>query len=165
MKFLTYNREKAVNYAVKWAYGRNLAYVDFENMGGDCTNFVSQCIYAGTGVMNYTKTFGWYYNSINDRSPAWSSAKYLNKFLLENKGAGPYGELISLNKIMLGDIIQLVNANGEMYHSLIVTKIYGEPSLFTIFVTAHSFDSKNRAFSSYNFASYNAIHILGARQW
>lgn len=47
-----YNREAAVKYAVEWAYRRNQEYYDFEQIGGDCTNFVSQCILAGTGVMN-----------------------------------------------------------------------------------------------------------------
>ena len=55
-----YDREKAVAYAHKWAYGRNPAYGDFSEMGGDCTNFVSQCLHAGGAPMNYTPTFGWF---------------------------------------------------------------------------------------------------------
>ncbi|MBP3352092.1 MAG: amidase domain-containing protein [Lachnospiraceae bacterium] len=53
MREITYNRTAAVYYARKWALGRNPAYYDFEEVGGDCTNFASQCIYAGAGVMNY----------------------------------------------------------------------------------------------------------------
>lgn len=30
--------------------------------------------------MNYTKNTGWYYNSINDRSPSWSGVEFLYKF-------------------------------------------------------------------------------------
>ena len=56
-----YNRERAVEYAHKWAFSRNPRYYDFQNIGGDCTNFASQVIYAGCGEMNYTPTFGWYY--------------------------------------------------------------------------------------------------------
>ena len=48
MQEIPYNREVAVAYARRWALGRNIAYYDFENIGGDCTNFASQCIYAGT---------------------------------------------------------------------------------------------------------------------
>lgn len=48
-----YDREKAVAYAHKWAYGRNPAYADFSAMGGDCTNFLSQCLHAG-GLPWYT---------------------------------------------------------------------------------------------------------------
>ena len=41
MKIIEYNRQKAVDYALKWALSRNPSYADFENMGGDCTKLVS----------------------------------------------------------------------------------------------------------------------------
>ena len=50
-----YNREKAIVYAQKWAYARNPNYYNFDHVGGDCTSFISQCLYAGTGVMNYNR--------------------------------------------------------------------------------------------------------------
>ena len=71
---LPYDREAAVFYARKWAYARNPRYYNFDDLGGDCTNFASQCIYAGCGVMNFTPTFGWYYIDINQRSPSWTGA-------------------------------------------------------------------------------------------
>ena len=40
-------------YANKWAFSRNPKYYNFDNIGGDCTSFVSQCILAGSNVMNY----------------------------------------------------------------------------------------------------------------
>ena len=46
--FENYNRAAAVLYAHKWAYGRNPRFYDYENLGGDCTNFASQCIYAAS---------------------------------------------------------------------------------------------------------------------
>ena len=54
MTTVSYNREKAVSYAEKWAFSRNPRYMSFDGIGGDCTSFVSQCLYAGSGVMNYT---------------------------------------------------------------------------------------------------------------
>ena len=54
-----YDRNAAVRYARRWAYGRNPAFYDYEHIGGDCTNFASQCVYAGSGVMNFTKDLGW----------------------------------------------------------------------------------------------------------
>ena len=50
MRQLPYDRQKAVAYARRWALGRNPAYFDFQDLGGDCTNFASQCLYAGAGV-------------------------------------------------------------------------------------------------------------------
>lgn len=48
-----YNRELAINYAKEWAYKRNPNYYNFDAVSGDCTSFVSQCLYAGCQVMNY----------------------------------------------------------------------------------------------------------------
>lgn len=45
---MRYNREKAVEYARRWAYDRNPQYYNFDPIGGDCTNFVSQCLFAGS---------------------------------------------------------------------------------------------------------------------
>ena len=51
-----YDRNAVVLYAHQWAYGRNPAFYDYEHLGGDCTNFASQCVFAGSGVMNFTPT-------------------------------------------------------------------------------------------------------------
>ena len=58
---LRYDRPAAVAYAHRWAYGRNPRYYDYERVGGDCTSFASQCLYAGAGIMNFTRDLGWYY--------------------------------------------------------------------------------------------------------
>ena len=70
MRFLEYDRESAIEYAKKWAYKRNNKYYNFDNVGGDCTNFISQCLYAGSKVMNYKKDLGWYYINGNNKSPS-----------------------------------------------------------------------------------------------
>ena len=49
MREYEYDRNAAVAYARKWALGRNPAFYDFSNIGGDCTNFASQCIYVMDG--------------------------------------------------------------------------------------------------------------------
>lgn len=69
MREVPYDRAAAVNYARRWALGRNPVYYNFENVGGDCTNFTSQSIYAGAKIMNFTPVMGWYYRSSYDRTP------------------------------------------------------------------------------------------------
>ena len=54
MQKIPYDRNAAVAYAKEWALGRNPAYYNFDGIGGDCTNFASQSIFAGAKVMNYT---------------------------------------------------------------------------------------------------------------
>lgn len=56
MKEISYNRKKVLEYAQKWAYDRNPRYYNFDSIGGDCTSFASQCIFAGSNVMNYSKS-------------------------------------------------------------------------------------------------------------
>lgn len=107
MRILEYDRQAAFEYAKKWAFRRNPRYYNFEKIGGDCTNFASQCIYAGAKVMNFTPTFGWYYISINNRAPAWTGVEYLFNFLTGNDAEGPFAEETALNKLEVGDIVQL----------------------------------------------------------
>ncbi len=76
MREIPYDRASAVAYARYWALSRNPAYYDFENLGGDCTNFASQSICAGAKVMNFTPDTGWYYRSAADRAAAWSGVQY-----------------------------------------------------------------------------------------
>ena len=74
MVFRPYRRLNAVLYAHRWAYGRDPQFYNYEAIGGDCTNFASQCIYAGTGVMNETPLYGWYYINANNKSPSWTTS-------------------------------------------------------------------------------------------
>lgn len=116
-----YNREKAVAYAHKWAYGRNPTYYNFEELGGDCTNFASQVIYAGSGVMNFIPTYGWYYIDTNNRTPSWTGVNYLYSFLINNHGSGPFAEQVDIKDIQPGDVIQLSFVGNNFFnHSPVV---------------------------------------------
>ena len=144
MKEIIYNREKVVEYAKKWAYDRNPQYYDFDNVGGDCTSFASQCIYVGAKVMNYSKQNGWYYISGNNKSPSWSGVEILYNFLTQNKSVGPYGYDVEQNKIELGDIAQLSFDGNKFSHSLVIVKIQDKKDLNQIFISSHTFDSFNK---------------------
>lgn len=69
-KLYPYNRKVAYHYAKTWATSRNPKYYNFNHIGGDCTNFASQVLIAGGCKMNYDRWTGWYYNNVNNRSPA-----------------------------------------------------------------------------------------------
>ena len=151
-----YDRNKAIQDAQEWALKRNPKYYNYDSIGGDCTNFISQCLLAGGGIMNYTKTFGWYYINANNKSPSWSGVNYLYNFLTRNfGGVGPIGKKISRNKVKEGDLIQLAFNKKVLEHSLIITKIEDEE----IFVTTHTEDSLNRNLKNYNYSDIRFIHI------
>ena len=155
-----YNIDKAVNYARQWSLKRNSRYYDFEKIGGDCSNFVSQCIYAGCQIMNSKKDTGWYYNNVNDRAPAWTSATFLGKFLLGNKGRGPYGHVIDISQVRPGDVIQISFDGNRYAHSLFVTKV--DPT--GVYICTHSYDSHDREIGTYNYHSHQVIRIDGIRR-
>jgi len=156
-----YNRKKALDYADNWALGRNRKYYDFSEIGGDCTNFCSQCLYAGSGVMNYTPVQGWFYINSNKRTASWSGVNYLYNFLISNKNKGPFATETDISKIELGDIIQLGGFNRGFYHSLVVTKINGIPSIETIYISTHTMDFNNRLLSTYIYKRIRFLHIGG----
>ncbi len=158
-----YDRYAAVNYALEWAYKRNPLYYDFEDIGGNCTNFVSQCLYAGCGVMNYAPYNGWYYIDINNRAPSWTGVSFLREFLLTNEGAAVYGTEAPLESLQIGDVIQLQNREGILYHSMIVSYIRKPVIPENIYICAHSYDARDRRLSTYDYYKAKAIHILGAR--
>ncbi len=161
MRSILYNRTMACAYAERWALARNPDYSSFDGMGGDCTNFVSQCLFAGCGVMNYTPETGWYFISLNDRAPAWTGVNPLYRFLTTNRGAGPYARPAPLSELLPGDIIQLGNGSGSYYHSLLVL----EASPYRVYIAAHSQDALWRPLDSYRYRTLRCLHILGARTW
>lgn len=163
-ELLSYNREAAVAYAHTWAYRRNPAYFDFSGIGGDCTNFASQCIYAGAGVMNFTPLYGWFYRTANDRTPSWTGVQYLYDFLTRNLGAGPFATEVSLSQLEPGDVVQLAIDREDRYqHTPVVVRIDGEPSLTNVLVAAHSNDVDYRPLSTYNIRKIRCLHIEGVR--
>jgi hypothetical protein len=104
LSILPYDREKAVAYAHRWAFSRNPAYYDFSALGGDCTNFASQCVYAGTGIMNYKPVYGWYYVNAGNRTPSWTGEEYFYNFMVNNTGVGTFMRVAELRNILPGDI-------------------------------------------------------------
>ena len=159
-----YNREVAVEYALKWALSRNPLFYDFTGGGGNCTNFVSQSVLAGALTMNPTDTFGWYYTNLNDRSPSWTGVREFYEFMcgigdfapIRNR-VGPFCEEVSREKMEIGDVVQLANSRGQFYHSLLVTGFRDGD----ILISAQSNDALNRPLSTYNYTTARFLHVVG----
>lgn len=162
MKKREYQRNSVVEYAKKWAYRRNPDYYNYDSIGGDCTNFVSQCIYAGSKVMNYNK-YGWYYINSNDKSASWTGVEFLHEFLVTNKGVGPFGKEVEIEDIEIGDIAQLSFDGKNFSHSLLIIDKEEIPNINTTLVATHTFDSFGRSISSYNFVKIRYINIEAIR--
>ena len=124
-----YDRVAAVNYALAHYDNPSANYPNYTNYGGDCTNFVSQCLEAGgwnqtSMSLPRASEKAWYHKkgsampALQYRSMSWTSAKALSKYLAYTdrvvKMSFPF------NNYEVGDIVQYLR--GSVGHSMIVTR-------------------------------------------
>ena len=137
-----YNRERAVEYARRWAFSRSPLFESYNGIGGD-----------------YTRDFGWYYSSPMNRAPAWTGVEFFYNFMTSNEGVGPYMSDTYPGGLELGDVIQLGNTDGDFYHTLIIVGFLPDDYL----VSAHSNDVFNRPLSTYEYDRIRYLHVEGVR--
>lgn len=138
-----YNRAAAVAYANQWWDSFNPAFPVFQD---DCTNFISQCLYAGGAPMRGApaRDRGWWMTGQNERwSFSWSVAHSLRWYLETSKQGLRATRVNSADQLQLGDVIFYdFQGNGRIDHSTIVTRIeQGIP-----YVNAHTSNSINREY-------------------
>ena len=154
-----YRRDLAVRYARRYAMGQNRLFGDFSAIGGNCTNFVSQCLYAGSCRMNFRPIYGWFYRSMADRAPAWTGVRFFADFLTGNEEEGPFGRIAAQDEAEPGDVIQLADASGSYYHAMLIVGFSGGEPL----VAAQSENSLDRPLSTYSYAFARFLHVEGVR--
>jgi len=162
-----YNRAAAKTYADTWWNDRNPAWGNFDppNGGGDCTNYVSQVIYAGAPQMDDTGSYQWYYYSYQSRSPSWTDVGQLYTYLVNNTWTGPDGGNSHMCNMDRGDVIQL-KSGSSWFHSLVVVASYypnrcWDPSY--IWYNCHYYDRYHYPLSYVSGYTKRYIHIGGWR--
>ncbi|MGM9574639.1 MAG: amidase domain-containing protein, partial [Oscillospiraceae bacterium] len=140
-----YDGNAAAAYAIKWAYIRN---PNFYSYGQDCTNFVSQCLFAGGFKMDdswhsyrelTTTWFGnpkaWLINQYRydwDITESWRLAKKQYELLVNSSYCNMVVTIQSKNGVVMaaykggilpGDILYFENETKGIYHATIVTKV------------------------------------------
>ncbi len=166
-----YNRATAISYALAHYNTPSGNYPDYASYGGDCTNFISQCLQAGGWTQTSTQlprmsAQAWYHvlgssmPTLSQRSASWTSARYLNDYLSQSTRVHtPH----SLYAPYLGDVIQLEDWNGNIYHSMIVTRGYGADAYVTYRNATGYLPRVNRKLSS--IASLPILHKLKTYYW
>jgi hypothetical protein len=140
LKGVYYNRLAAVKYAEQWWNSYN---PKFRHFDVDCTNFVSQCLYAGglpmSGSPNRSK--GWWYQN-SQWSFSWAVAHSL-RWHLSGSSSGLRGkEAASAEELQVGDVICYdFDGDGRWQHTtFVVAKDKNEMPL----VNAHTTNSRMR---------------------
>lgn len=140
-----YRREDAAAYADQWWNGFN---PEFEAFEVDCTNYISQCLFAGGAPIHYTgkRESGWWYKGIAAGRELWSYSWAVANSLERYLGASAWGLTAHAvdrpEQLMLGDVILYDwDGDGTYQHSTIVTAFDagGMP-----LVNAHTVSSRHR---------------------
>lgn len=162
-----YNRVAVVNYAIKYALVPNSEYKYYHSNndgGGDCTNFVSQCLKAGGAPMDYNYSRPWWYDMKQDKaSICWAVAHSLYWYLKTNKRINIIKghEVQDTRELEIGDLIFYENHNNVIYHAAIVTsfaEVYGnrEPR-----ISQHTFNLLNGPYKkSYDYKKAHFLKII-----
>lgn len=169
---LSYNSKAGVDYAKKNYNQRIETYPDMSDMGGDCANFVSQCLVAG----GYQYDGNWYVNkknktnlapkNVNELNNTWSLADpspwisaiqfqnfwsskahyetYKTEYVLENP------DEIYHRSFWSGDVVQLLDKTlfgtaGRAKHTMYITSTGYYNGNKTFNVTQHTSDAKDVA--------------------
>lgn len=124
-----YNYGAAVQYAYNYGENYNPNYPNWGRYGGDCANFVSQCLYAGGKPMvgrDAKSVNSWFsrgnqYNT-SKVSATWRGADMFKEYWKSKATAYRRFEMggeETYNYTWPGDAVSLLNKNGRAYHTLI----------------------------------------------
>jgi len=143
---IKYDRQAAYDYAYTWWDDRNPAYADYSGSGGDCANFVSQCIIAG-GVDLHEGTNG--AGAGVDRYGTMPFCDYLDINLKKYQDASVTyyveGSSSVPDEVTVGDVVQFGVDGGDRYmHAMIVVIDRGT----NLGLAGHTNDRWDLSFSS-----------------
>ena len=174
-----YDRTAAVEYAEKWYRSANTPqYESFVGNGGDCANFVSQCLIAGGLNMTRnwhsigTKSRIWYMITGNeylyDVSPAWKLVKeqygcFSNAFnpntngtVIEITSKSQIYKIAKTETVRPGDLLYFMKGD-EAAHAAMISSV--ESGM--IFYTGHSMPRFNYPLSKTDIGGkYSSVCII-----
>lgn len=136
----TYDRLAAVKYAERWWNSYNPEYKAFPV---DCTNYVSQCLFAGSAPMYGTpnRDKGWWYENDN-WSFSWAVAHSLRWYLSGSTHGLKGKEVSSAKELYPGDVICYdFEGDNKWDHTTIVV---AKDSDGMPLVNAHTNNSRHR---------------------
>ncbi|MBI5001168.1 MAG: amidase domain-containing protein [Euryarchaeota archaeon] len=168
-----YLRNAAYGYANQWYGARNPHYNDFTGSGGDCANFVSQCLVAG-GISLWQGTDGAGYGVYPDvdRPTSYSNGTmpycdYLHQHLTKYEPVDYYYVVEGVNdsipaSIQVGDAVIFGNATDHYKHAMLVVWV----GAADIGLAAHTTDTWNASYwgvlASTSFSVVNFYHFKAA---
>lgn len=173
-----YNSQAAIKYAMTWVDPVEVIRNEnnfgvYDTYGGNCNNYISQCLYAGGIPMDYegdiNTQWKWYGESVNldetdeGRSPAWAGVAEFYTYASENTGYG-MDAIVDDNVYSgsVGDILQYGH-NDEWLHSVIITEVVKDKNanVLDYLINSNTTDRTNYPASAYGYSDLRLIKIVG----
>lgn len=132
-----YDANKAVSYARKNAYSYGGCTLWFLLNGGDCTDFLSNCLYAGGWPYDNI----WYYKYCGPKgaSYAWGGADNFRNYALASNRVYSFTPAV----LKIGDIISFeLTGDGKFDHNTIVSNKDTKGYIYLTYHTSNTLDIK-----------------------
>ncbi len=172
-----YDAEAAVAYSYEWAGKyemlRNPSFNVYDDYGGNCNNYTSQCLYAGGIPMDYRgdiynqwKYYGPVvsgYNRPYGRAMSWTGVEEFYNYCTTNEGFGLVAEITeNVYCARPGDIVQYISGERGV-HSVIVSKVVydGNGDVAELLVNSNTTDKVDSPMTVYGYTSFRLIRIIG----
>lgn len=150
-----FNRTKAMEYACQWAFLRNPDFPDYsmsQGGGGDCTNFVSQCMLAGgwttipiVNPRGGSMYHGWWSTTYGASFPWCVGDKFADMIETTRRASR-----CRRDELAIGDIVGVKREDGQIGHVLIVTVVVplagpaADGNKTDVYVASHTKDYANK---------------------
>ena len=167
----SYDREKALEHALKWVDERDPNWLEFSS---NCQNFASQVLYSGGIPMDYygsaSEHLQWklYDGSYNENQVAqgyvytWTYVPYFYTYAKNNTGYGLCADVdVNLYYAEAGDVIH-VGTLQPTRHALVVIGDYKvDGKTVDILVNSNTVDLENYPISAYSYPYLSLIKVYG----
>lgn len=166
-----YDGKAALDYAARYVKARNDNWEDYSLYGGNCQNFVSQCLLAGGIPMDSygESVWKWYGSAVSNRSgtsgrsSSWSS---VNRFIEYAKNNTGYGLVAIVGAPYFtgepGDLIQM-GTEKDWQHTVIISSVVqdDEGNPVDYLVHSNTGDAKNFPASLFGFSNMSLTVVVG----
>lgn len=166
-----YDRGAAVAYARAYVGERNKDWHDYSREGGNCQNFVSQCLFAGGIPMDDTgeAKWNWYGKALPDGSGtagctlSWINVDAFRAYARDNQGEGLAAvvdaDFLSGEK---GDLI-MMGTPADWNHVVIISEVVKDENGRTVdyMICSNTTDVRDFPVSAYPSTGRSLIRILG----
>ncbi|MBR6951068.1 MAG: amidase domain-containing protein [Oscillospiraceae bacterium] len=148
-----YDRQAAASYAAQYCLTRNSAYTNYDELGGNNQNFVSQVLRAGGIPNDTTGNWKWkYYGDDVDeteraagRTPSWVGAYYFYNYAISNYDSG-LASTVGANFFAAegGDVL-MTGPEKDLFNTsyVVLSTCEEDGAVFEILLGSNSVDREN----------------------